>query len=86
MLKPQIRITGKAPPCFIAQASDDAASLAEGSVLTFLELRKAGVPAELHIYATGGHGFGMLPSDQPAATDWPGRAELWLKARGLLAK
>lgn len=85
-LKPQIRITGKAPPCFIAQAADDAASLAEGSVLTFLELRKVGVPAELHIYATGGHGFGMLPSDQPASTDWPGRVELWLKARGLFPK
>jgi len=85
-LKPEIRISGTTPPCFIAQAADDAGSLAEGSVLTFLALRKAGVPAELHIYATGGHGFGMLPTDQPASTDWPGRAELWLKARGLLSK
>lgn len=86
VLKPEIRISDKTPPCFIAQAADDAGSLAEGSVHTFLWLRKAGVAAELHIYATGGHGFGMLPSDQPASTDWPGRAELWLKARGLLAK
>jgi len=85
-LKPEIHITDKTPPCFIAQAADDAGSLAEGSVLTFLAMRKAGVPAELHIYATGGHGFGMLPSDQPASTDWPGRAELWLRARGLLVK
>ena len=85
-LKSQIRITDQTPPCFIAQAADDAASLPEGSVAAFLAMRKAGVPVELHIYATGGHGFGMIPSDQPAPTDWPGRAELWLKARGLLPK
>ena len=76
-LKPEVRIDTKTPPTFIAQANDDKASLAEGSTLAFLALRKAGIPAELHIYATGGHGFGMRG-------EWPGRLELWLKTRGLL--
>jgi acetyl esterase/lipase len=83
-LKPEIHITAKTPPTFLAQANDDPASLAEGSTLAFLALRKAKIPAELHIYSTGGHGFGMRPNATQAPGDWPGRAELWLKARGLI--
>ena len=83
-LNPEIHITAKAPPTFLAQANDDPASLAEGSTLAFLALRKAKVPAELHIYSTGGHGFGMRPNATQAPGDWPGRAELWLRARGLI--
>ena len=85
-LKPEIHITDKTPPTFIAQANDDPGSLAEGSTLAFLALRKAKVSAELHIYSTGGHGFGLRPNATQAPGDWPGRAELWLRARGLLAK
>ena len=85
-LKPEIKIDATTPPTFIAQAYDDPGSLAEGSALAFLALRKAKVPAELHIYSTGGHGFGLRPSDKQAPGDWPGRLELWLQARGLLAK
>ncbi len=85
-LKPEIHITAKTPPTFIAQAYDDAGSLAEGSTLAFLALRKAKVSAELHIYSTGGHGFGMRANETQAPGDWPGRAELWLKARGMMAK
>ncbi len=84
-LKPEIHIGPEAPPTFIAQANDDPGSLAEGSTLAFLALRKAKVSAELHIYSTGGHGFGLRPNQTQAPGDWPGRAELWLKARGLLA-
>ena len=83
-LKPEIHITEKTPPTFIAQANDDPGSLAEGSTLAFLALRKAKVSAELHIYSTGGHGFGLKPNATQAPGDWPGRAELWLKARGLM--
>jgi acetyl esterase/lipase len=85
-LKPEIHITEKTPPTFIAQAYDDKGSLAEGSTLAFLALRKAKVSAELHIYSTGGHGFGMRANETQAPGDFPGRLELWLKARGLLAK
>ena len=83
-LKPEIHITAKTPPTFIAQANDDPGSLAEGSTLAFLALRKAKVSAELHIYSTGGHGFGLIPNATQAPGDWPGRAELWLKARKLM--
>jgi acetyl esterase/lipase len=82
-LKPEIKITAKTPPTFLAQANDDPGSLAEGSTLAFLALRQAKVPAEIHIYSTGGHGFGLRPNATQAPGDWPGRAELWLKARGL---
>jgi acetyl esterase/lipase len=86
-LKPEIKIDATTPPTFIAQANDDPGSLAEGSTLAFLALRKAKVPAELHIYSTGGHGFGLRPAEgKQAPGDWPGRLELWLQARGLLAK
>ena len=83
-LKPEIHITAKTPSTFIAQANDDPGSLAEGSTLAFLALRKAKVSAELHIYSTGGHGFGLTPNGTQAPGDWPGRAELWLKARKLM--
>ena len=83
-LKSEIHITEKTPPTFITQANDDPGSLAEGSTLAFLALRKAKVSAELHIYSTGGHGFGLRPNATQAPRDWPGRAELWLKARKLM--
>ncbi len=83
-LKPEIRIDAQTPPTFLAQANDDPGSLAEGSTLAFLALRRAKVSAELHIYSTGGHGFGLRPNATQAPGDWPGRAELWLRARGLL--
>jgi len=85
-LKPEIHISEKTPPTFLAQANDDKGSLAEGSTLAFLALRTAKVSAELHIYSTGGHGFGMRANDTQAPGDFPGRLELWLKARGLMAK
>ncbi len=77
-LKPEIKIGPNTPPTFIAQAYDDAGALAEGSALAFLALRKAKVSAEIHIYSTGGHGFGLRPNATQAPGDWPGRAELWL--------
>jgi acetyl esterase/lipase len=85
-LKPEVKIDQTTPPTFIAQAYDDAGSLAEGSTLAFLALRKAKVPAELHIYSTGGHGFGLRPNATQAPGDWPGRLELWLQTRGLMRK
>ena len=52
-------------------------------MLLYLALKKAGVPAELHVYASGGHGFGLRPSKLPCST-WPRRCEEWLRSRGLL--
>ncbi len=81
-LAPEIRVTSQSPPSFFAHAGDDRVS-PENSVQMYLALKRAGVPAELHIYASGGHGFGMRPSDKPAAT-WHRRCEDWLLDQGIL--
>ena len=77
-----MRVTPETPPTFITVAADDKGS-AKGSVRMFLALKNAGVPAELHVYAAGGHGFGLRPSDKPCST-WPQRCGDWMKAQGLL--
>jgi len=79
----EIRVTSKTPPMFLAHATDDRVN-AENSVQLYLKLKQAGVPTEMHLYAKGGHGFGIRPSPNPAAT-WPKRCEEWLVAQGILA-
>ena len=81
-LSPEIRVSGQTPPMFIVQASDDRVN-SENSVLLYLALKRAGVPAEVHIYATGGHGFGLRPSDKPCST-WPQRCAEWMRSQGIL--
>ncbi len=79
---PATRITPKTPPMFLAHAYDDKVS-PMNSVNVFAALKKAGVPAELHIYADGGHGFGLRPSAKPCST-WPHRCEAWMRTMKLL--
>ncbi len=81
-LKSDLTVTKETPPMFLAHAFNDGISC-ENSVQLFLALKKAGVPAELHVYSSGGHGFGLRPSEQPVST-WPARCEDWLRLRGLL--
>ncbi len=81
---PEIQVTSQTPPSFLVVASDDKGSL-DSTVQYYLALKRAGVPAELHIYETGGHGFGIRPSDRAYAT-WPKRCEEWMRDRGLLKK
>jgi acetyl esterase/lipase len=77
-----IRVSKETPPMFLVHAGDDRVS-PENSAMLYLALKKAGVPAELHIYASGGHGFGMRPSKNPVA-EWPKRCEEWLRAQKVL--
>ena len=81
-LVPGIRVSKETPPCFFAHAGDDRVP-AENSIQMYLALKHAGVPAELHIYSTGGHGFGMRPGKNPVA-EWPKRCEEWLRLQGIL--
>jgi acetyl esterase/lipase len=81
-LAEEIRVRKDCPPMFFAHAGDDRVS-PENSVRLYLALKRAGVPAELHVYATGGHGFGLRPSNKPCST-WPKSCEAWLRAQGLL--
>jgi len=71
-----IPVTGQTPPSFIVQAEDDPVHV-ENAVVYFLALKRAKVPAELHIYAEGGHGYGLRRTALPVTT-WPLSVETWL--------
>jgi len=81
-LSPEVRVTAQTPPTFFLHAGDDRI-LAENSVHTYLALRQVKVPAELHVFASGGHGFGLRPSSHPCS-GWPKLCEQWLQGQGLL--
>src|SRR4051794_13254165 len=74
-----------APPLFIAAAQDDPQLPAVNSVEIFERWTKAGLPAELHIYEKGGHGFGFRRHDLPADR-WPATFEAWLASHGYLPR
>lgn len=77
------QVTAETPPTFLFHTNDDEGVSPENSVCFYLALRKAGVPAELHIYQHGPHGVGLAPND-PALSGWPQRLADWLRVRGLL--
>jgi acetyl esterase/lipase len=77
-IKPEFPISKETPPAFLAHAGDDPVT-PESSLFYYLALKRAGVPAELHIYSTGGHGFGLRDAPSPSHT-WPKRCEEWLRA------
>ncbi len=81
-LAPELRVSEKTPSTFIIMAQDDRVEYAYAYALA---LKKAKVPAELHVYALGGHGFG-LGADRGPVSAWPKRAEEWLNAGGWLKK
>jgi acetyl esterase/lipase len=72
------------PPAFIAMAEDDPVGV-ENAVQYYLALKKAGVPAEMHLYPTGGHGYGLRRSEHDVTT-WPDRAADWLQTGGWLKR
>lgn len=72
----EIHVTSQTPPTFLLQAEDDPVHV-ENSLVYFQELKHANVPAEMHIYAQGGHGYGLRPTELPI-THWPELAETWL--------
>ncbi len=73
---PEINPTAQTPPTFIVQAEDDPVHV-ENATVYFLALKNAKVPAELHIYAEGGHGYGLRRTALPVTT-WPQSVETWL--------
>jgi len=79
------QVTAQTPPTFLFHTNEDAGVPAENSVLFYLALRRAGVPAELHIYERGRHGVGLAPND-PVLSSWPQRLADWLRVRGLLGR
>ncbi len=79
---PEIRPTAQTPPSFILQAENDPVHV-ENAVEYFMALKNAKVPAELHIYAQGGHGFGLRRTQLPI-TAWPQAVEVWLHTINIL--
>jgi acetyl esterase/lipase len=77
------KVTAQTPPTFLFHTSADTAVPAENSVRFYLALRKAGVPAELHIFQNGPHGVGLAPTDA-TLNMWSGLLANWLRERGLL--
>ncbi|HEY3864260.1 MAG TPA: alpha/beta hydrolase [Verrucomicrobiae bacterium] len=83
-LSPELKVTSSTPPTFLAQTEDDPVHM-ENSLFYYLALKQAKVPAELHLYAKGGHGYG-LRGPGTGVLSWPNRAEEWLRGLGVLDK
>jgi acetyl esterase/lipase len=81
-LSSEKQVTAETPPTFLFHTSEDSAVPPENSVVFYLALKKAKVPAEMHIYAKGQHGVG-LAKNNPALAPWSGRLLDWMQARGL---
>jgi endo-1,4-beta-xylanase len=69
------------PPAFLAASSNDRPDISEGLARVYLDFKKAGVPVELHLYAGGGHGFGLRPGKSAPVDQWIERFEEWLADR-----
>ncbi len=84
-LNPDIRVTSETPPTFLLHAEDDPVDPVEHSLVYYAALRKANVPVEMHLFAHGGHAFGLRRTNEPI-TRWPDLAETWMRTIGMLPK
>jgi acetyl esterase/lipase len=84
-LNPDLHPTRQTPPTFLLQAEDDHIDSVYDALSYFIALEKADVPAELHVYAHGGHAFGLRPTSFPI-TKWPQLVETWLQTIGMIAQ
>jgi acetyl esterase/lipase len=83
-LNADVPVSGNTPPQFIVQNGDDPVDSVNNSLVYYVALQKAGVPAEMHLYAKGGHAFGLRHDAAKPATDWPVLAERWLQTIGMI--
>jgi acetyl esterase/lipase len=84
-LSSEKQVTRQTPPTFLFQTDEDSGVPAENSIYFYLALRRAGVPAELHVFRRGPHGVG-LAANVPGTSAWPACCEVWLRGQGLLRK
>ena len=82
-LAPGLQVPAETPPIFLAHGGDDIISSPEHSVFMYLALKRAGVPAELHVYASTAHDFGVRKTDHPYST-WTESCIKWLKSQHML--
>src|ERR1017187_2020133 len=81
-LAPELTVTSNTPPTFLVQTEDDQLHV-ENALFYYLALKNANVPAELHLFAKGGHAYALRKSDK-AVISWPKRAEEWMRGLGVL--
>jgi acetyl esterase/lipase len=82
-LNPNVPVTRRTPPTFLLQAEDDDVDSVNNSLVYYAALTKAGVPVEMHLYARGGHAFGLRRTTSPV-TEWPALVEKWLRTIGMV--
>jgi acetyl esterase/lipase len=82
-LNPKVPVTKDTPPMFLLQAENDPVDEVQNSLVYYIALKKAGVPVEMHLYAEGGHAFGLRPTKFPI-TGWPQLMETWLRTIGMI--
>ena len=83
-LDPGLRVTNKTPPTFLLQAWDDPLNRICNSTIYARALNDAGVPSEVHLFAKGGHSFGLKPAALRVVEFWPPLVESWLKEIGIV--
>jgi acetyl esterase/lipase len=84
-LNPDIQVTRQTPPTFLLQAEDDHVDNVNDSLAYYIALKNAGVPVEMHLYAQGGHAFGLRRTELPV-TRWPQLVETWLETIGMVSE
>jgi acetyl esterase/lipase len=82
-LNPNVPVSARTPPTFLVQAEDDYVDGVSQSLVYYAALAKARVPVEMHLYAHGGHAFGLRRTKFPI-TEWPRLAEAWLRTIGIV--
>jgi len=82
-LNPDIHVNSQTSPTFLLQAENDPVDGVENSLAYYAALKKAGVPVEMHLYAQGGHAFGLRRTKLPI-TGWPQLVETWLRTIGMV--
>jgi acetyl esterase/lipase len=82
-LAPEVMVKADTPPSFLIQTEDDPVHV-ETSLVYYKALKDAKVPAEMHVFSVGGHGYGMRPDPAKPVTEWPKLAEAWMKSRGII--
>ena len=84
-LNPNVPVTSETPTTFLLQAENDNVDGVHQSLAYYMALKKAGVPVEMHLYAQGGHAFGLRRTELPI-TAWPGLVETWLHTIGMISQ
>ncbi len=82
-LNPEIPVTARTPPTFLLQNEDDNVDGVKQSLVYYIALKNAGVPVEMHLYAQGGHAFGLRRTKLPVSR-WPELVETWLRTIGMI--